>query len=341
MERFTVSRDEAIYEAFPDVIDAADGTLVCVFTECTHHRDRTGARLCLSRSRDGGRTWSPKTYLTEPGTKEANYNCARLSRLPDGRLVLVCDFVTRPPEGERSAVVRMWISRDGGETWDGPEDTPAEGIVPDRIVVLDTGRWLLAAHFDCGETGKLAQYVWYTDDEGKTWSPRITVASDPRYKLCEASMLPLGGGDVVCFMRENSGQGRDGLKAISHDGGETWEGVYPVPIPGMYRPTAGFLPDGRILITFRFHPGGPGGLGIWCMTNGAVTDAASALETERKKQRVRQFPLELDRSPVSDTGYTGWVRRENGEIVMVNYLVDDAEKAWIRASVFRIGEFLL
>ncbi len=40
IEKFTVSRDDSIYEAFPDVALAVSGRLVCVFAECTHHSDR-------------------------------------------------------------------------------------------------------------------------------------------------------------------------------------------------------------------------------------------------------------------------------------------------------------
>ena len=40
IEKFAVSRDDSIYEAFPDVALTPSGRLVCVFAECTHHRDR-------------------------------------------------------------------------------------------------------------------------------------------------------------------------------------------------------------------------------------------------------------------------------------------------------------
>jgi hypothetical protein len=38
LERFIVSRDDNIYEAFPDVALTPSGRLVCVLAECTHHR---------------------------------------------------------------------------------------------------------------------------------------------------------------------------------------------------------------------------------------------------------------------------------------------------------------
>lgn len=76
-------------------------------------------------------------------------------------------------------------------------------------------------------------------------------------------------------------------------------------------------------------------------TFGAIMSRESALKVERGEQDTRIFPIDFDRSPVSDTGYTGWVQFDDDEIYMVNYLVDDAKKAFIRGSSFRTEEFLL
>ena len=37
IEKFTVSRDDDVYEAWPDVAKSDDGALICVFTEGAHH----------------------------------------------------------------------------------------------------------------------------------------------------------------------------------------------------------------------------------------------------------------------------------------------------------------
>ncbi|HPT86166.1 MAG TPA: exo-alpha-sialidase, partial [Bacillota bacterium] len=66
-----------------------------------------------------------------------------------------------------------------------------------------------------------------------------------------------------------------------------------------------------------------------------------ALATERHEQSARIFPIDYDRSTVSDLGYTGWVQFDDGEVYVVNYLVDDAPKAYIRASAFYPEEFTI
>ena len=43
IEKFTISRDDSIYEAWPDVALTRTGRLVCAFTECLHHLDRVPA----------------------------------------------------------------------------------------------------------------------------------------------------------------------------------------------------------------------------------------------------------------------------------------------------------
>ena len=42
----------SIYEAWPDLCLTDSGKLVCVFSECVHHGDRTDARLTLVTSTD-------------------------------------------------------------------------------------------------------------------------------------------------------------------------------------------------------------------------------------------------------------------------------------------------
>ena len=58
IEKFTVSRDPIRYAGWPDVTLTANGKLVCVFSECTHHCVRSNTQIMLIDSADGGRTWA-------------------------------------------------------------------------------------------------------------------------------------------------------------------------------------------------------------------------------------------------------------------------------------------
>ena len=70
-------------------------------------------------------------------------------------------------EGTQSAnaVNLLYFSRDGGMTWENPVETPLMGIVPDKLLELESGRWILAAHHH--ENGWLAQFMRYSDDQGR------------------------------------------------------------------------------------------------------------------------------------------------------------------------------
>ena len=339
LEKWVVSRDDSIYEAFPDVVLTAGGKLVCVFLECRHHGDRHDSRVMLTYSTDRGRTWSPKQPFSERSQPETRtFNCPRISRLADHSLAVVCDRVQYGKSSECGAGTSLYLWRGDpeGTVWGGPYELPLTGIVPDRLLELKSGRWLLSAHRQDASIGKLVQYAWYSDDQGRSWSDEIVLAKDERYNCCEASILALADGTLVAFLRENSGCGIDCLRCISKDQGESWEGVYLTPIPGCHRPVAGLLQDGRILVTHRFMQGGKGWLGAWTQNVFASwIEVDGILSENRNDLSVRIMPLDYDRSAVSDLGYTGWVQFEDGELYVVNYIVDDAPNAQIRGYSFR------
>lgn len=339
IHKFTISRDDSVYEAWPDVVLTKEGELICVFAECTHHGDRSFTQLVMTRSNDRGRTWSSKEPFTEATNGLPYWNNPRISKLNNDDLVIVADKIFG--EGESNGKVFCWFSDSTGNEWAGPIETPVTGIVPDKLLELESGRWLLSAH-DKGEKGFLEQKLWYSDNRGADWHGPVIVASKEGLNLCEVSMLPLPDDTLVAFMRENSGEGLDCYKAISYDQGETWEGPYRMPLPGCHRPVSGFLSSGKIMITYRFMQGGKGWVGTWTQNFfAALTDIDSVKAKERKDQWTRILPIDFDRSAVSDLGYSGWVQFEDGEIYIVNYIVDDAPNGQIRGYSLRESNFLL
>ena len=346
MEKFRISCDTRWYEAWPDVTLCPDGRVLVVFTQCVHHGDRSNTRLMLTESADDGRTWGEKRALTpESAGTQFSYNCARLTTLRDGRLAAVVDCL--PREGEKESFLAkaktlLYLSSDNGRTWDPPKQVPLAGIVPSKLTELAGGRWLISAHRFLD--GRLAQYLIYSDDGGASWSDEVLVAYDRRYNLCEGALCEFPEEHaVVCFLRENSGLGLDCQKVVSYDGGEHWSPVVAFPLPGCHRPVAGRLADGQLLLTYRFSQGGKGWLGTWTQNFfGAFSDTPSALAIRREDSWTRVFPIDFDRSSKSDLGYSGWVQLENGELLVVSYIVDDAvDRGQIRGYRFFPGEFSL
>jgi sialidase-1 len=336
VRKVTISRDEKYYHAFPDVALTRTGRLVCVISECRHHGDRSYTRIVLRHSDDRGETWSGKRYLTAPSSGVPFWNCPRITALRDGRLAVVVDSVGTAERSSDYHLLRnvLFFSADNGESWTGPVDTPAQGIVPDRLQELSDGRWLLACHVQDAETRCLMERLWFSDDHGATWQGPVVVAAKPGLNLCEASIIEAEPGVLVAFHRENSGMGWDCFKTVSQDRGETWGEPIAFPLPGCHRPVAGFLQDGRLLITFRFMQGGKGWLGAWTQNFfGALSDRGSALAPDRKGASTRIFPLDYDRSPQSDLGYSGWVQFAEGTVFIVGYIVDDWPRGQIRGYV--------
>jgi sialidase-1 len=96
------------------------------------------------------------------------------------------------------------------------------------------------------------------------------------------------------------------------------------------------------MITHRFMHGGKGWTGTWTQNFfAALTDDESALAPTRSQAWARILPIDFDRSPHSDLGYSGWVQFADGEIYIVNYIVDDAPNGQIRGYNLAMDDFLV
>jgi hypothetical protein len=354
MQKFLIARSDQWYLAFPDVTLTASGKLVCVYNQCTHHHNREVTQIMQVVSTDRGRTWSDPAPLSERLVMSEggwHWNCPRISRLSDGRLVAVCDKLRGKgaDHGDMDQQTNVyWLSDDEGASWRGPHETPVFGIVPDQLIELQrgphAGRWLLSAHSRFGlATGVIcAQRTWWSDDHGRSWHGPATIAQSADYWFCEGSTLELPDGTLVCFLRENSGLGYDAFKTISTDAGASWSAPVKFPLPGCHRPVSGMLNNGQVLITHRLRQGGKGW--SWGAQNflAGLTDVESCLATERQQAHARILPIDYDRSPAADTGYSGWVQFDDGEIYIVNYIVDDHHpRAHIRGYSLGLDDFIL
>ena len=90
-----IDRRPGRYLSFPDVGLDRSGNLVVVYREADQHVANEASVLLARRSADAGRTWS------EPEILNARHgHCPRLTRLPDGELVVMG---ATPGESERQA----------------------------------------------------------------------------------------------------------------------------------------------------------------------------------------------------------------------------------------------
>ncbi len=347
MDYLTVTRDDSVYECFPDLARLASGRLVVAYRESDHHVVAKFSRIVVRVSDDDGETWSARIVVAEgPDVTKVDaadyltYDCPRMRVLQDGRLLLVCNAATdfEKRHTQEGATNFLWWS-DDGESWSDRQETGIPGIVPDRPCELADGTLLIATHWQNQETDRRCQYLHRSTDGGLTWPGPITLADDGRYNHCEASILRLPDGELVCYMRENSRQAYPGFKCFSADGGLTWDGPYPTLMIGCHRPTAGLLASGRVLVTYRLllHGAGRGAHNLMAY----LEEIDSTLQPTPDEQSGQVMMLDHDNSPTPDTGYSGWVQLPDGIVYCVNYIRRDAPLAWIRACRFREDEILL
>ncbi|MGI6544710.1 MAG: sialidase family protein [Limnochordia bacterium] len=353
IRKFTISRDDTVYEAWPDVALTPTGKLICVFSECTHHIDRSYTRIVYCESHDRGRTWGPKKPLTAGSHGLPYWNCARVQLLRDGRLAAIVDQIHA--KGEGGGRVCLFFSTDEGASWSTPVETTVRGIVPDRIVELENGRWLLSCHAKDAASGYTTQRLWYSDNQGADWEGPVLVAHQPGYNFCEVSILPVEGSTFVAFLRENSGMGLPCYKCLSHDNGLTWSEPVQFPLPGCHRPVAGYLQDGRIFITYRFAQGGAhrhrtinGRRQLvpcaWQNLFAAFTDKDSVSASDYKQAVTRILPIDFDRSPTdNDTVTPGGCSSPTARFTLSTTLwttapsVKSEDMPWIRSSDNQVG----
>ncbi len=397
MLKQTVSRDDHIYECFPDIAMTPDGVLVCMYRECMMHAPFPFSRLVVRRSLDGGRNWQDKTLLTEcvaaaervdktrswlPADALAGYeqsldridedwrigasiNCPRLICLTDGTLLLIVDF-TLPANGPiRRTANKALRSTDSGQTWSDLQDLDLEhsGYQP-ALTELRDGRILLG--LDIPDKGGA---VCFSEDGGRHWGPAVFVPNSDAAFCDELSFVELDDGTLVGFGRnrvaEQARRPSAGVKVISRDGGATWSGPHETWLMGLTgRPKAGLLKSGEVCITYRCDMPNEN-LAMHVMTQDAARfehlgdliprqpgpeDVPALLAQEKGEERPwymtsyypgRSFILDCDRSVHRDGGYSGWVQLPDGDILVVDYIHDDAPLAQIRSYLVSRSDYIL
>ncbi len=356
MERFTISRDDRYHEAWPNICIAANGNLVCSYSEADVHGGGAVPSAVVRVSEDEGRTWSEPivvdTLLNRP--RDGFMMCRSVIRLQDGSLLLAVDWTrtdfTRPPGAPHNwsndpangacGEVRLYRSFDNGQTWTGPEKTGCLAVSLNIKQMSDGTLFISAEHYHA--SGQWwSQMLYRSRDNGKSWSDPITVLNDPRWDANEGDIVEMPGGELVMYLRENRTRTMIGMKAISYDGGATWEGPFAAgkwPING--RVAAGLLGSGDVLVMHRV-----GGFALQHQFGFFVESPETALAKLPYDDRAGLQPpaglrwgiIDNDTSAYPDYGYGGWEELPSGDVYAVNYIVDDAPRNRPQIRGYRIS----
>ena len=228
--------------------------------------------ILVSRSTDGGRTWSNPATLIRDGSGFFNDKEAITADPADARYVYV--VWDRLVAGNAGGPTYFARTTDGGASWEAarPIRDPGFGnqTIGNVIVVLPDGTLVNMFNELTGTTTTVATIrIIRSPDKGATWSAPITVAtlqalgvSDPEtgVPIRDAAILPAiaAGSDgslaVVWQDARFSGGVHDGI-AISRsvDGGLSWSAPLRVngdPAVPAFIPTVAIGADGTIGVTY-------------------------------------------------------------------------------------------
>lgn len=272
----------------PWVAFSADGTafvMALAFSGGSFQAGSVNAML-VSRSLDGGLSWSNPTTLIQDGSSFFNDKNTLTADPVDPQFVYATwDRLTTNDDGP------TWFARsvNGGATWQAarPIYTPGsmKQTIGNLIVVLPDGMLVnLFTQIDNAPTNPVPPFlaVIRSSDKGATWSAPVKIAdwlaigaSDPENGtpirdgsiIAQIAVAPDGKLYVVWQDARFSGGLRDGIAiSRSSDGGSTWSS--PIRVNGAagaqaFMPNVHVSPDGTIGVTYydlRSNTADPGTL---------------------------------------------------------------------------------
>lgn len=231
-----------------------------------------GKELLLSRSRDGGRTWSEARPVT--GIANCSIYPGSLTTLSDGRVVL--NWSCYRSEGERLWRQPQYCeSADLGQTWTEPRDVPLADLtnyscLRHAVLELSPNRWVLPFYdrtviFDA----QTRQILPFGDGRNHGMVP-----------IVKTSRGTLISGAPVANSTVPVGLPRDIVRGLrSTDGGKTWEALHAFPTFGVAGYDLTVLANDWIVLTSIIY--GIGQDGEWAYELIVSRDDGRTWETNR------------------------------------------------------------
>ena len=152
--RFHCPNPRGWYHSVANIADTPDG-LVAVYRLSDSHT-AVYTHIMVAYSKDGGRTWEGHRSISHRNVWEHHgvWVAPQLSRLRDGRLVIICDLGHRTSHDEWGPLAKwqerpprgMWNylfwSDDNGRTWREPVECDDVGGEPGYVAELQDGTLL-------------------------------------------------------------------------------------------------------------------------------------------------------------------------------------------------------
>ena len=216
--------------AWPKVVKAKDGTLVVAYVAARAHT--VAGCPAVSRSADGGRTFTPPHVLQEFSDKADYAHCGNLALglAGDGSVVILAMAFTGRSAIRSSAGARPMPARRGSRSTRRPWRRTRRARSTGTSSPCPTRDWPFAGTI-ARPPSRTPHGLWiaFSKDDGRTWGAAQPIATE---KLVEPAVTYADGRLVGLF--------RDATKAhrywqgVSDDKGATWQ-IAPGRSPTMRR----------------------------------------------------------------------------------------------------------
>ncbi len=231
------------YAREPILRPMPDGSLVCLHYSGGPDEPHDDNLVLITRSADGGESWSPPEVLFEHPTR-----AAWATELFTGG-PRPCAFVHTFDAASGYAEIQAFRSftNDGGRTWSEPTTVPggAANVSVRQGVVLSDGAWVFPVYWieqwgqwawrKEGKASPGVRHTWRaacgvirSDDGGESFSLHGYLRHG-RHSLWEPNVVETAPGELLMLMRA---EGANRLFAArSADGGRAWTPARPTDIP--------------------------------------------------------------------------------------------------------------